>query len=214
MIVAAVLVKGFEAAKQRLAGALDAGQRRRLAEDGADLALKAAAVADEVAVVAGTAEVASWTDAWVRAAAAGAGPSQAAGTHIHVIVEAKAGGQNAAAERAIQWAIDRGAEALLVISSDLPLVTPAAISEMIGAASRLPGPLVAAAPATGRGGTNALFLRPPDAIGLHFGDDSLVRFEADARRRGIRFLLHESAELALDLDEPDDLARLPHPLGV
>lgn len=207
MIAAAVLVKGFDAAKQRLAGALDAGQRRRLAEDGADLALRAVAVTDEVALIAGTVEVASWTNRWVESAEQ---PLRG----VHVILEERAAGQNAAAARAVRWAIERGADALLLVSSDLPLVTPAAVSGLIGAAARIPGPLVAAAAAIGRGGTNALYLRPPDAIGLHFGDDSLVKFETDARNRGIRFLLHESPELALDLDEPADLARLPRPLGV
>lgn len=210
MIAAAVLVKGFDAAKQRLAGALDAGQRRRLAEDGADLALQAVAVAGEVArvaLIAGTADVATWTDGW-------AGSSKPPLRPVEVIVEEEAAGQNAAAARAVQWAVERGADALLIISSDLPLVTPAAVSSLIGAAARLSGPLVVAAPAIGRGGTNALYLRPPDAIGLHFGDDSLVKFQTDARNRGITFLLHESPELALDLDEPEDLARLPRPLGV
>jgi 2-phospho-L-lactate guanylyltransferase (CobY/MobA/RfbA family) len=65
-----------------------------------------------------------------------------------------------------------------------------------------------AAPAVGRGGTNALYLAPPDAVGLHFGDDSLAKFEADARRNGVEFRLYRSRSLALDLDEPDDLAAL------
>lgn len=198
MIVAAVLVKGFDAAKQRLAGALEPEQRRRLAEEGAGLALAAAAIADEVLVIAGTAE----SGAWARDHGA------------HVVVEEEAAGQNGAAARAVQWALDRGADALLLISSDLPLITPAAVSEMIGAAQELPAPLVVAAPAIGRGGTNALYLCPPGVIGLHFGDDSLLKFEADAKGHDVRFVLHESPELALDLDEPDDLARLPRPLSV
>ena len=65
-----------------------------------------------------------------------------------------------------------------------------------------------AAPATGRGGTNALYLSPPDAIEVHFGDDSLRKFERDAVSRGVLFELFEAAELALDLDEPSDLAIL------
>ena len=39
-----------------------------------------------------------------------------------------------------------------------------------------------AAPATGRGGTNALYLSPPDAVDMHFGHDSLRKFERDAAR--------------------------------
>ena len=63
-------------------------------------------------------------------------------------------------------------------------------------------------PAIGRGGTNALYLRPPGAIAMHFGDDSLARFRAEAEAKGVRFAVHHSDPLALDLDEPSDLARL------
>jgi 2-phospho-L-lactate guanylyltransferase (CobY/MobA/RfbA family) len=63
-------------------------------------------------------------------------------------------------------------------------------------------------PAIGRGGTNALYLRPPAAIGLHFGEDSLAKFRDDADARGVEFVIHHSDALALDLDEPSDLARL------
>jgi 2-phospho-L-lactate guanylyltransferase (CobY/MobA/RfbA family) len=67
---------------------------------------------------------------------------------------------------------------------------------------------VVAAAAAGRGGTNALFLKPPDAVGLHFGDRSLAKFEADARSRGVWFEVLDHPDLALDLDEPADLAAL------
>jgi 2-phospho-L-lactate guanylyltransferase (CobY/MobA/RfbA family) len=51
-------------------------------------------------------------------------------------------------------------------------------------------------------------MRPPDAVGLHFGDDSLSKFREDAAARGVNFAVHHSDELALDIDEPADLARL------
>ena len=108
----------------------------------------------------------------------------------------------------MELALSRGAGAVLVISSDLPLVTRRTIATMLSAARRLGSPGVLAAPATGRGGTNALYLSPPDVIDLHFGDDSLGKFERDAASRGVRFALHESPRLALDLDEPTDLAEL------
>jgi len=43
---------------------------------------------------------------------------------------------------------------------------------------------------------------------MHFGDDSLARFRAEAEAKGVRFAVHHSDPLALDLDEPSDLARL------
>jgi 2-phospho-L-lactate guanylyltransferase (CobY/MobA/RfbA family) len=63
-------------------------------------------------------------------------------------------------------------------------------------------------PAIGRGGTNALYLRPPGAITLSFGSDSLAKFRHEAETRGVTFVVHPSDAMALDLDEPGDLARL------
>ena len=97
---------------------------------------------------------------------------------------------------------------MLLLSSDLPLVTEDAVREMLQSAARHASPVAMAAPATGRGGTNALYLRPPDAISLHFGDESLAQFRADAQKRGVKFVLFRSEAMALDIDEPADLDRL------
>jgi 2-phospho-L-lactate guanylyltransferase len=124
-----------------------------------------------------------------------------------VVLESEPAGQNPAARAAIGYALEQGAEELLVLSSDLPLITPQALAQVIEAAGS-ESPAVVAAAAVGRGGTNALFMRPPGAIGLYFGDESLVRFEGDARDRGVHFTIIELPELALDLDEPSDLEAL------
>jgi 2-phospho-L-lactate guanylyltransferase (CobY/MobA/RfbA family) len=79
---------------------------------------------------------------------------------------------------------------------------------MISAGRRLGRPAVLAAAAAGRGGTNALYLSPPGAVGLHFGDASLEKFAQDAAQRQVRFEIFESTRLALDLDEPSDLEAL------
>ena len=97
---------------------------------------------------------------------------------------------------------------MLLLSSDLPLVDREAVRGLLDFAATTAGPVAIAAPAIGRGGTNALYLRPPAVIGLHFGGDSLALFRRDAEARNVPFLLHESPAFALDLDEPLDLARL------
>lgn len=187
-----VLIKDFDSAKQRLRPALGTKSRRALARRNARLAVAAAAAGDHVLVVAGGDEVAEMAGTW----------------GAEVLLEPREEGQNVAARRGIDRAVAAGADAVLLLSSDLPLITEDAVREMLQAASRLPSPLVVAAPALGRGGTNALYLRPPDAIGLHFGDESLAQFRADAEQRGVRFVVFDSDELALDLDEPADLARV------
>jgi 2-phospho-L-lactate guanylyltransferase len=170
---------------------LEPAARRRLALRNAELAL-AAAAAGRVVAVAGSAEAAE------LAARAGA----------EVIVEAEPRGQNAAAQRAIEFALAAGSADIVLLSSDLPLVTPEVVAGLVEAGARMPRPAALAAPATGRGGTNALYLSPPDALPLSFGDQSLAKFERAAAERGVNFALFESPELALDVDEPSDLARL------
>jgi 2-phospho-L-lactate guanylyltransferase len=187
-----VLVKDFDQAKQRLRPALDPGQRRELARENARLALAAARAGDRVLAVCGGEEAAA------LARRAGA----------EVLLESEPAGQNPAARLGIGHATALGAGSVLLLSSDLPLVTRRTIATMLSAARRLGSPGVLAAPATGRGGTNALFLSPPDVIDLHFGDDSLGKFERDAASRGVPFALHDSPRLALDLDEPTDLDEL------
>ena len=187
-----VLVKDFSDAKQRLRPALGADQRRELARENARLALTAARAGDRTLAVCGS------------QAAAEMGRL----TGAEVLLEASPSGQNSAARLGIEHAVSRGADAVLLLSSDLPLVNRRAVAGMLASARRLNPPAVVAAPAIGRGGTNALYLRPPGAIDLHFGDDSLARFERDALKRGARFQLYDSPRLALDLDEPADLAEL------
>ena len=187
-----VLIKDFDSAKQRLRPALGAKSRRALARNNARQAVHAAAAGDHVLVVAGGEEVAEMAAAW----------------GADVLLEPREEGQNVAARRGIDRAIQGGAEAVLLLSSDLPLVTETAVRDLLQAAARLTSPVVVAAPATGRGGTNALYLRPPGAIGLHFGDESLAQFRADAEQRRVKFVVFQSDALALDLDEPADLARI------
>jgi len=187
-----VLVKDFEFAKQRLGPALDPHQRRALARRNASRAIRAAGAAEHRLVVAGSDEAAA------LAAELGA----------EVLIEPRQEGQNVAAQRGLARATENGADAVLLLSSDLPLVTKKSVRDLLREASRLAPPVAVAVPATGRGGTNALYLHPPRAIGLHFGVDSLAAFRREARGLGVRFEIHISPAMALDLDEPADLARL------
>jgi len=187
-----VLVKDFDSAKQRLGPALDPPQRRALARRNASRAIRAAGAAERRLVVAGSDEAAA------LATELGA----------EVLVEPRQEGQNVAAQRGLARATENGADAVLLLSSDLPLVTKKSVRDLLREASRLAPPVAVAVPATGRGGTNALYLHPPHAIGLHFGADSLAAFRREAQGLGVRFEIHISPAMALDLDEPADLARL------
>ena len=188
----AVLIKDFDSAKQRLRPALGPKERRALAQRNAQLAVQAAAAGDRVLVVAGDDEVAELARTW----------------GAEVLLEPSQEGQNVAAARGLARAVEGGADAVLLLSSDLPLVTVDSVREVLEAGSRIKGPAAVAVRAVGRGGTNALYLRPPGAITLHFGADSLAKFRDEAERSGVKFVVHDSDAMALDLDEPGDLARL------
>lgn len=184
-----VLIKDFTTAKSRLAPVLEPQPRRRLAEMTAARALDAALAVAPTLAVCGSAEAADL--ARLRGAA--------------MVVEPSPDGQNPAAMRGLAEVSERGAESVLLLSSDLPLVDEAAVRRLLSHA-RVPGRLVIAAPAEGRQGTNALYLRPPGDFSLHFGEASLPKFAEEAHLRGRTFILHEDPSLALDLDEPSDLA--------
>jgi len=165
--------------------------RRALALRNAERAIRAAAGGDHPLVIGGSAEV----------------KELAKRLGVDAVIERRQQGQNVAAKLGISHALKGKARAVLILSSDLPLVTPKSVRDMLQTASRVEPPAVVAAPAIGRGGTNALYLSPPDAISLRFGADSLKAFRREAETKGVNFEVHKSEALALDLDEPEDLAR-------
>jgi 2-phospho-L-lactate guanylyltransferase len=184
-----VLVKDLDQAKQRLGNVLDPKARRALALRNAERAIQAAAAGDHRLVVGGSPEV----------------KEMAKRLGVDAVIERRQQGQNVAAKLGITHALKGKARAVLILSSDLPLVTSKSVKEMLDAAARVEPPVVVAAPAIGRGGTNALYISPPDAISLHFGANSLTAFREEAETKGVNFALHVSEAMALDLDEPEDL---------
>jgi 2-phospho-L-lactate guanylyltransferase len=186
----AVLVKEPGSAKTRLSAALGPEARAALAEECALRALTAAREAGPTLAICAGPQAASL----------------AARTGVEAIVEERPHGQNPAAQLGLSAAAARGAAGCLVLSSDLPLVEADHLHRLLDRAAAEPGPLCIAAAALGRAGTNALYLRPLTPFDLQFGDRSLPRFAAEAGRRGMRFLVHDDPALALDLDEPGDLA--------
>jgi 2-phospho-L-lactate guanylyltransferase len=99
---------------------------------------------------------------------------------------------------------------LLMISGDIPLITPAAISELL---DRCHSRGVAIVPDQRQQGTNALVCSPPDAIEPCFGVDSLRRHWSTARAAGHDVQLIESRALSLDIDDHEDLICLSERLA-
>jgi 2-phospho-L-lactate guanylyltransferase len=192
-LFALIPVKGLAAGKSRLADAMDDDARRalnaRLMDRVVGVALAAPGIASVIVV--------SGDDAALeRALALGA----------IALREPADGGLNEALENARELALRLGAEAVLALPADLPAITTADIAALAAAARR--GPAMAIAPDAAGDGTNALLLRPADAAPFRFGPGSVRAHLAAAQRARLPARLLRRATLGLDLDTPDDLARL------
>ncbi len=109
---------------------------------------------------------------------------------------------NTALRQATATAQDAGAEAVLALPSDLPLLTHADLDGLHTLAQAGAGVIIAP---SHDGGTNALLLRPPHAIAYAFGAASAARHLALATDAGLPTHLYRSATLALDVDRPEAL---------
>ncbi|HLY46030.1 MAG TPA: 2-phospho-L-lactate guanylyltransferase [Stellaceae bacterium] len=188
---AVVPVKDTAGAKQRLAPALPPSLRQALALAMLEDVLAALA---EVRNFAG--RVLVTTDAGARRLAARYG--------AECWEEGTGDGHTGAVTAAARRLARDGRAAMLTLPGDIPLVTAQEIERLIGA--HLPAPSFTIAPSHDEKGSNAILMSPPDAVKLRFGDDSFWPHLAAARARGIAPTVLHLPGIALDIDNPGDLA--------
>jgi 2-phospho-L-lactate/phosphoenolpyruvate guanylyltransferase len=189
-------VKRFYAAKQRLAAGLDGEQRRTLASAMvADVleAIGAARTIERTIVVSG--------DPIAQELAAEAG--------AEVVPDPEDGGHVEAALAGIARAEVEGADCVVLLPGDCPLLDPRELDRLL---TGVPERYVGIVPDRHGTGTNALVLSPPDAIVPAFGESSRDRHVAAAREAGTPFEVEELASLGLDLDTPADIIALTREL--
>lgn len=182
---AAVVIplRSFDDAKTRLAGVLSAADRRRLAMAMAERVLRAARSLP-VYVVSDDPDVLRWAG---RLGATGIAPDVAGlNESITVAVSQIAGAPEAPAR-------------VIIAHADLPLADDLAV---------VTGPGVAIAPDRERDGSNVLSLPTSADFTFHYGPASFAAHRAEAERRGLDFTVVDAPALALDIDDPADLARL------
>ncbi len=121
----------------------------------------------------------------------------------HTVTESGAPELNEALARATDVAGRLGANAVLVLPSDMPMLEPSDVSALIklGGAPRC----VVIAPDWRKQGTNALFMRPPRLIPYAYGPGSFNRHVALARERDIQIEVCELPGFEIDVDLPQDL---------
>lgn len=114
-------------------------------------------------------------------------------------------GLNGALNLAASHAVDQGADALLILPVDLPLLTPDDIAAL---KQKLVDGNIVIAPDEASSGTNALLISPPRILAFAFGTGSFKMHIAAARRAGIEPIVIRRESLAFDVDTPADYARL------
>lgn len=123
---------------------------------------------------------------------------------VRVIHQVRDEGVNAACEAAIAASAPAGLTSALIVPGDLPLVTSESLLALLQSA-RLDERGVTLVPDRRHLGTNALVCTPADAIRLSFGPNSFAEHLRTAQAHGLEVRIFESGELALDIDEPEDL---------
>jgi 2-phospho-L-lactate guanylyltransferase len=185
-------VKRFAAAKQRLAPGMGASHRAELAAAMLEDVLEAIAAARSVER---TVVVTSEPRAVELARAAGA----------EMVADPDVGGHSGAALAGIARARALGANRVVLLPIDCPLLAPRELERLL---TGMPERYVGVVPDRHGTGTNALALAPPDAIEPSFGEGSRARHVAAARVAGIPYGVEELPSLALDLDTPADVVAL------
>lgn len=191
-----VPAKPFDEGKSRLAAALPRAERANLSRRWLTHVLS---VAQAWGRFANIAVISRDTEVLALASALGALPILETTTG-----EANASGDelNEALRQGCRVAQANGAEGVLVLPADLPLLTHTDLDELYELA--LEGEAVIIAPSRD-GGTNALLLRPPHAIDYAFGEQSFARHLSLATAARLPVHVYTSATLALDVDRPEDL---------
>jgi 2-phospho-L-lactate guanylyltransferase len=185
-----VPVKELTGAKERLAPVLSPELRRALALAMLEDVLAAVAGGDLAGIVAVTVDPAAGRLA------------RRYGARL-VADGARDGHTGAVAAAARLLAAERRA-GMLALPGDIPLVTADEIATLLAAHRRAPAFTIA--PSHDEGGSNAVICSPPDAVPLRFGIDSFFPHLRAAEARGIRPTIVRLPGVALDIDNPEDLA--------
>jgi len=189
-IWAIVPVKPFRESKSRLAGVLSPDERAHLSRAFLSHTLS---VLNDVPAITRTLVVSRDGQAQHAAREHGA----------FTIAESGAPELNSALSRATDVVLRLGASAIVILPSDLPLVSSDDIATFISRAGAAPA--ICIAPDRRGTGTNALLVCPPKAIPYAFGVGSFQKHLKLAREHAVGAEICELASLALDVDLPEDL---------
>jgi 2-phospho-L-lactate guanylyltransferase len=188
---AVVPVKERDRAKERLAPLLVPGLRQALA---------LAMLEDVLAAVAAVADLAGILVVTCDPAAG----RMARHYGARLVEDGAHDGHTGAVAAAARLLMAEERAGMLTLPGDIPLVTADEISRLV--AAHCPAPSFTIVPSHDEGGSNAVLVSPPDAVPLRFGVDSFFPHLRAAEAQGIRPTVLRLPGIALDIDNPEDLA--------
>ena len=113
---------------------------------------------------------------------------------------------NSAVEEATLYCVEKGAQSILVLLADVPLVNCEEINRIIQLADD--GTSAVVLSPSHDWGTNVVYQSPPKLIPACFGTESFIRHIRAGLRNGVSVRLHLSNQLAADIDSPEDLKKI------
>jgi 2-phospho-L-lactate/phosphoenolpyruvate guanylyltransferase len=184
-------VKPFPSAKMRLSSVLSEEQRQNLARELWIRTLKAitgSGFRSTTLVISRELEVLE----------------QAQNAGLRVFLEPEGLDLNGILTGAAAEAARLGADSILVLPMDLPLLSKESLDSL---QNLLPvqSPALMLVPDRHGRGTNILFQTPPQFLPFQFGPSSFAHHRAAAKRAGVEPVIIKDLTLAMDLDLPADL---------
>ena len=190
-IWAAVPVKEFAGAKQRLSAMLTSEQRQALAAAMLEDVLAALASAPLAGIMVNTVDPVAHELARRYGA--------------RVVTDGARDGHSGAVAAMARILAAEGRD-MLTVPGDIPRVTASEIAAVVEA--RRSAPSVTIVPAHDERGSNAVLCSPPLVMPLRFGDDSFLPHLAAARAMGIEPTIVKLPGIGLDIDQPEDVQAL------
>lgn len=121
-----------------------------------------------------------------------------------VLIESEQLSESASVDWASRQLRERGFDAVMRLPADVPLVRSEDIDNLLGLALTAPASLLV--PSLEGTGTNAIIRTPADLFPSRFGPNSLALHKEEAQRVGVEYLVSTNEHIALDIDEPQDIA--------
>jgi 2-phospho-L-lactate guanylyltransferase len=189
-VFAIVPVKGLDMSKMRLSSVLSPEKRKALTKAMLEnvLGTLKKSTVNEVLVVS--------SDSSVRGIA---------NQYHFSFIYPKETGLNLSLREAVDWCRKKNADSVLILPADIPLVSSDDISRLLDLGRD--ESTVVLSPSLD-GGTNVLFLRPPNVIPVCFGPNSFSQHIKKALEKDTTLKFYTSRGIMLDVDSEEDLNKM------